>query len=328
MPFPSLSQKKVAIVALLAAAAVGGVGYWHWSQPQAQLKLYGSIDMRTVDLAFEESGRLQTVLFEEGGSVKAGEVIAKLDDSRYKIARDQAASQVGVAQAQLALLLAGTRAEEIDVARARLKATEANLVLSERTCKRHKDMGKASSALARDQACYKASAERAARDEAKRTLEMLLAGTRAEEIEVARATLKQTQTQLADAERALNNCLLYAPADGVIRSRLKEPGDMVGASTPIYEMALMNPLWARVYIDEPNLGRITMGQKVAVSVDSFPDKTFDATVGFISSVAEFTPKTVQTEAIRTNLVYEVRLTVDDPQGLLRLGMPVTALLLK
>ena len=298
MPFPSLSQKKVAIVALLAAAAVGGVGYWHWSQPQAQLKLYGSIDMRTVDLAFEESGRLQTVLFEEGGSVKAGEVIAKLDDSRYKIARDQAASQVGVAQAQLALLLAGTRAEEIDVA------------------------------LARDQACYKASADRAARDEAKRTLEMLLAGTRAEEIEVARATLKQTQTQLADAERALNNCLLYAPADGVIRSRLKEPGDMVGASTPIYEMALMNPLWARVYIDEPNLGRITMGQKVSVSVDSFPDKTFDATVGFISSVAEFTPKTVQTEAIRTNLVYEVRLTVDDPQGLLRLGMPVTARLLK
>lgn len=328
MPFPSLSQKKVAIVALLAAAAAGCVAYWHWSQPEGELKLYGSIDMRTVDLAFEESGRLQTVFFEEGGSVKAGEVIAKLDDSRYKIARDQAASQVGVAQAQLALLLAGTRAEEIDVARARLKATEANLVLSERTCKRHKDMGKASSALARDQACYKASADRAARDEAKRTLEMLLAGTRAEEIEVARATLKQTQTQLADAERALNNCLLYAPADGVIRSRLKEPGDMVGASTPIYEMALMNPLWARVYIDEPNLGRITMGQKVAVTVDSFPDKTFDATVGFISSVAEFTPKTVQTEAIRTNLVYEVRLTVDDPQGLLRLGMPVTARLLK
>lgn len=328
MPFPSLSQKKVAIVALLAAAAAGCVAYWHWSQLEGELKLYGSIDMRTVDLAFEESGRLQTVFFEEGGSVKAGEVIAKLDDSRYKIARDQAAAQVGVAQAQLALLLAGTRVEEIDVARARLKATEANLVLSERTCKRHKDMGKASSALARDQACYKASADRAARDEAKRTLEMLLAGTRAEEIEVARATLKQTQTQLADAERALKNCRLYAPADGVIRSRLKEPGDMVGASTPIYEMALMNPLWARVYIDEPNLGRITMGQKVAVTVDSFPDKTFDATVGFISSVAEFTPKTVQTEAIRTNLVYEVRLTVDDPQGLLRLGMPVTAQLLK
>ena len=103
---------------------------------------------------------------------------------------------------------------------------------------------------------------------------------------------------------------------------------MVNATSPVYEMALMNPLWARVYIDEPNLGRITMGQKVALTVDSFPEKTFEATVGFISSVAEFTPKTVQTEAIRTHLVYEVRLTVSDPQGELRLGMPVTARLVK
>ena len=292
------------------------------------LTLYGSIDMRTVDLAFEESGRLKSVRFEEGSAIKAGEIIATLDDSRYRIARDQAASQVAVAEAQLALLLAGSRSEEIDVARARLKAAEANLVLSDKTCKRHKAMGQASSALARDQACYKASADKAARDEAKRTLEMLLAGTRAEEIEVARATVKRTQTQLADAQRALNNCALYAPADGVIRSRLKEPGDMVNATSPVYEMALMNPLWARVYIDEPNLGRITMGQKVALTVDSFPEKTFEATVGFISSVAEFTPKTVQTEAIRTHLVYEVRLTVSDPQGELRLGMPVTARLVK
>ena len=327
----SLNRKKSLSLLAAAVIVVGlGVAYHQFSAEREPLKLYGSIDMRTVDLAFEESGRLQSVLFEEGSSVKAGDLVAKLDDTRYKIARDQAASQVGVAQAQLTLLLAGTRAEEIDVARARLKAAEANLVLSERTertCKRHRDMGKASSALARDQACYKASADRASRDEAKRTLEMLLAGTRAEEIEVARATVKQAQTQLADAERALKNCSLFAPNDGVIRTRLKEPGDMVGASAPIYEMALMNPLWARVYIDEPNLGRITMGQKVAVSVDSFPDKTFEATVGFISSVAEFTPKTVQTEAIRTNLVYEVRLTVADPEGLLRLGMPVTARLL-
>lgn len=326
---PAISKKKFLIVLGLIALVGAGYGFsCFYASRSTELKLYGSVDMRTVDLAFEESGRLQSVLYEEGSSVKAGEIVAKLDDTRYRIAREQAASQVGVAEAQLSLLLAGSRSEEIDVARARLKAAEANLVLSERTCKRYKDMGNASSALMRDQACYAASADRAARDEAKRTLDMLLAGTRIEEIEIARATLKQTQTQLADAERALSNCLLYAPADGVIRSRLKEPGDMVGVSSPIYEMALMNPLWARVYIDEPNLARITMGQKVVVTVDSFPGKVFEATVGFISSVAEFTPKTVQTEAIRTNLVYEVRLTVSDPQGLLRLGMPVTATLMK
>lgn len=324
----SVKKKIAAATVVVIALALGGWAFKHYAVSDSELKLYGSIDMRTVDLAFEESGRLASVLYEEGGQVKAGEILARLDERRYRIARDQAASSVGVAQAQLNLLLAGSRVEEIDIARAKLKAAEANLVLSERTCKRYRDMGKASSALVRDEACYRASADRALRDEAKRTLDMLLAGTRAEEIEVARATLKQTQTQLADAQRALDNCTLYAPADGVIRSRLKEPGDMVGASAPIYEMALMNPLWARVYIDEPNLGLITMGQKVAVSVDSFPNKTFNASVGFISSVAEFTPKTVQTEAIRTNLVYEVRLTVEDPEGLLRLGMPVTAKLLK
>ena len=325
-----IRSKKLALlgVAVMLGLTASWLVYEQLTKKDEVLTLYGSIDMRTVDLAFEESGRLKSVRFEEGSAIKAGEIIATLDDSRYRIARDQAASQVAVAEAQLALLLAGSRSEEIDVARARLKAAEANLVLSDKTCKRHKAMGQASSALARDQACYKASADKAARDEAKRTLEMLLAGTRVEEIEVARATVKQTQTQLADAQRALNNCALYAPADGVIRSRLKEPGDMVNATSPVYEMALMNPLWARVYIDEPNLGRITMGQKVALTVDSFPEKTFEATVGFISSVAEFTPKTVQTEAIRTHLVYEVRLTVSDPQGELRLGMPVTARLVK
>lgn len=325
-----IRSKKLALlgVAVMLGLTASWLVYEQLTKKDEVLTLYGSIDMRTVDLAFEESGRLKSVRFEEGSAIKAGEIIATLDDSRYRIARDQAASQVAVAEAQLALLLAGSRSEEIDVARARLKAAEANLVLSDKTCKRHKAMGQASSALARDQACYKASADKAARDEAKRTLEMLLAGTRVEEIEVARATVKRTQTQLADAQRALNNCALYAPADGVIRSRLKEPGDMVNATSPVYEMALMNPLWARVYIDEPNLGRITMGQKVALTVDSFPEKTFEATVGFISSVAEFTPKTVQTEAIRTHLVYEVRLTVSDPQGELRLGMPVTARLVK
>lgn len=102
---------------------------------------------------------------------------------------------------------------------------------------------------------------------------------------------------------------------------------MVGASAPIFELALMQPLWARVYIDESNLGQIAMGQSVEVTVDSFPNEHFSATVGFISSVAEFTPKTVQTEALRTHLVYEVRLTVDDPEHRLRLGMPVTARLI-
>ncbi|MCI5896539.1 MAG: efflux RND transporter periplasmic adaptor subunit [Candidatus Aphodousia sp.] len=320
---PALDKKKEVAIAAVVLALCAAAGYYFYSQ-EDELKLYGSIDMRTVELAFEESGRLESLSVEEGSSVKAGDVIGMLDQSRYRIARDQALSDVGVAKANLDLLLAGPRIEEIDVTKAKLKAAEAQLVLSDRTCRRERSLKNASSQLAKDQACYTAQVDRANRDEAKRTLEMLQAGTRAEEIEVARAELAASKTRLADAERALGNCRLVAPADGVVRTRMKEPGDMVSSNSPIFEIALMNPLWARVYIDEVHLGQIKMGQEVAVSVDSYPDRSFAATVGFISSVAEFTPKTVQTEAIRTNLVYEVRLTVRDPEGLLRLGMPVTA----
>lgn len=319
-------KKKLAIVAVVLASCAA-VAYYFSCQDD-ELKLYGSIDMRTVELAFEESGRLESLSVEEGSSVKAGDIIGLLDQSRYRIARDQALSDVAIAQANLNLLLAGARVEEIDIAKARLEAAQAQLILSDRTCRRERNLKGASSQLAKDQACYTAQVDRANRDEAKRTLEMLMAGTRTEEIEVARAQLLAAKTRLADAERALNNCRLVVPADGVVRTRMKEPGDMVNSNSPIFEIALMDPLWARVYVDEIYLGLIKMGQEVAVSVDSFPDRTFAATVGFISSVAEFTPKTVQTEAIRTNLVYEVRLTVKDPDGLLRLGMPVTVRLVQ
>lgn len=185
-------------------------------------------------------------------------------------------------------------------------------------------MGAATSVMRRDQACSQMKVDQSLLHEAQKTLDLVLAGTRQEEIDVAKARVQQAQTVLADAKRALENCTLRSPGEGVIRSRMKEPGDMVSANAPIVELALMNPLWARVYIDEVNLGKIAMGQSVKLTVDSYPDQVFDATVGFISTVAEFTPKTVQTEAIRTHLVYEVRLTVSDSSGLLRLGMPVTA----
>lgn len=321
---PANKKKLFAVAAIAVLAIVSVWGYSRYAHESEGLKLYGAIDQRTVDLAFEESGRLKSVEVVEGSAVKAGDVIALLDDTRYRIALEQAQSQVGVAQAELTLLLAGARTEEIEAAKARLAAAEATLLLSEKSCKRQKALGAASSDASRDEACYAESANRANRDEAQKVLDLLLAGTRAETLDVARANLRQSETALADARRALNNCVLKAPSAGVVRSRLKEPGDMVGAASPIVEMALTDPLWARVYVDEINLGKVAMGQKVGVRCDSYPGKVFEATVGFISTVAEFTPKSVQTEAIRTGLVYEVRLTVADPEGLLRLGMPVTA----
>ena len=320
-----LSKRNVFLLLFAAVVLVaGGFAAYDLTRDGArELKLYGSIDMRTVDLAFEESGRIKAVLVEEGARVSAGQKLAQLETRRYEIARETAAAQVAVAQKELQLLLAGSRQEEIDAARAELEAAQSSYRFAQRTCARESKLGEATTKLRVDEACSQAKVSAAQAKAAQKQLDLLLAGTRIEQIEVARANLELAEAALADAQRALENCTLLSPSEGVIRTRLREKGDMVSAQSAVYELALMNPLWARVWVDEVNLGRVAPGQKVRVKVDSYPDQTFEAVVGFVSSVAEFTPKTVQTEDLRTSLVYEVRATVADPQGLLRLGMPVT-----
>ena len=313
-----MASKKIGLT-LLALCVAAGLGYVYVSDRNAagdSLKIYGSVDMRTVDLAFEESGRIGQVLVEEGDTVKTGDVLAKLDDERYAIALDNARATLEVRQKELDLLLAGSRVEEIDAA------------LAQRICKREQKLGRATTEQMVDQACSQARVSQAQALASKKNLDLLLAGTRIEQIDVARANVALAKTGLDDAARALRNCELKAPSDGIVRSRLKEKGDMVSAASPVYEVALMEPMWVRAWIDEINLGKIAVGQKVKVFSDSYPQEPFEGTVGFVSTVAEFTPKTVQTEALRTALVYEVRVTVQDPHHRLRLGMPATVQLIE
>ena len=317
-------NKKIAaavVVVLLGTAA--GVGYTVLQEDAPATRLYGSVDTRTVRLAFEEAGRLAELTAEEGQTVKVGDVVGRLDDERYRIALQTAEASQNVARKNLDLALAGARGEDIAAARARVKALSAAARLSERTCVREKRLGHATSVQRTDQFCSQATVDAAQKAAAQKELERLLAGTRAEEIAVYRAQLAAAAAQVEEARRALSHCVLKAPSDAVIRARLKEPGDMVASSTPVVEMALMNPLWVRAWVDEVNLDKVKPGMVVTVASDSYPDRTFKGTVGFVSTVAEFTPKSVQTEAVRTSLVYEVRVTVTEASNFLRLGMPVT-----
>ena len=283
-----MASKKIGL-ALLALCVAAGLGYVYVSDRNAagdSLKIYGSVDMRTVDLAFEESGRIGQVLVEEGDTVKTGDVLAKLDDERYAIALDNARATLEVRQKELDLLLAGSRVEEIDAARATYKANAASAALAQRICKREQKLGRATTEQMVDQACSQARVSQAQALASKKNLDLLLAGTRIEQIDVARANVALAKTGLDDAARALRNCELKAPSDGIVRSRLKEKGDMVSAASPVYEVALMEPMWVRAWIDEINLGKIAVGQKVKVFSDSYPQERFEGTVGFVSTVAE------------------------------------------
>lgn len=166
------------------------------------------------------------------------------------------------------------------------------------------------------------AAEAAARAVAA-ALALARAGPRQEDIAAAKATLVALQAKLGLAERNLEEASLHAPSDGIIQSRILEPGDMASPQRPVYTLALTEPLWARVYVSEPALGKVRPGMPAAITSDSFPGKDYAGWVGYISPTAEFTPKSVQTEETRVDLVYQVRVFVCNPQGELRLGMPIT-----
>ena len=160
----------------------------------------------------------------------------------------------------------------------------------------------------------------------KHVVERMHNGSRPEEIAQAEAQLRANESQLAYLRRQLADAELLAPTAAVIRTRLMEPGEMASPQKPVFSLAITDPKWVRAYVSEPDLGKVQPGMTALVMVDSFPDQRFDGWVGFISPVAEFTPKPVQTSELRTSLVYEVRVFVKDPSDVLRLGMPATVYL--
>lgn len=321
-------MRKV-LFAILLVAITSAAGWYWWSQragdEDAALALQGNVDIRQVSLAFDGSGRIAELRAEEGDSVEAGQVIAVLDTSSLELQAQQAEAQVAAQEQALLKLRNGARPEEIDQARAQLASAEASATLAEQSLSRATRLqgSGTTSVQTVDQARAQAEASRASVEQARAALQLVEAGARAEDIAGAEAQLKSAQSNLALLRHQIDQGQLKAPVNAVVRSRLHEPGDMVAPSSAVFALALTEPKWVRVYVSEPDLGRIRPGMPAHIVTDSDPDRAIEGTVGYISSVAEFTPKSVQTEELRTSLVYEVRVVVEDSADALRLGQPVT-----
>jgi HlyD family secretion protein len=156
-----------------------------------------------------------------------------------------------------------------------------------------------------------------------KALDLERAGARKEDIAQADAAVRAGQAQLALLRQQLQDAALPAPIAGVVRSRLMEAGEMATSQTPVFSLAVVDPKWVRTYVSEPQLGVVKPGMAASITVDAFPGRVFPGKVGFVSPVAEFTPTAVETEELRSSLVYEVRVLVQDPNDDLRLGMPAT-----
>lgn len=315
---------------LLVAAAAAGAAYWYMRPPaQAQqLVLYGNVDLRQIDLAFNGNERIAAVLVHEGDAVHTGQVLARLDTSRLEPQVEAAKAQAAAQKAVVQRLHNGSRPEEIAQARANLASAKADAENAHVIYARAKGLFEKTSGTRQDVDNAKAAMDVAdAKVEVnQKALDLAIAGPRPEDIAQAEAQLRASEAQVALARQQLADAKLKAPIDAIVRSRLMEPGDMASPQRPVFSLAVMEPKWVRAYVSEPDLGRVRPGMTASVTVDGFPKQSFSGWVGFISPVAEFTPKTVQTEELRSSLVYEVRVFVKDPHDDLRLGMPATVTL--
>ncbi|MFL6575616.1 MAG: efflux RND transporter periplasmic adaptor subunit, partial [Povalibacter sp.] len=323
-----MNKKILAIAAALAVVALLLIWFMRRDTHSDVIVLHGNVDLRQVDLPFNDNERIAEVLVDEGTHVHAGQVLARLETGRLVPRVQQAQAKVAAQSEMLNKLRNGARPEEIAQARAALAAAEAESTNARSQIDRLKSIsdasnGRAVSAQDLEAATAQARSSEAQLKNSREALQLILAGARKEDIATAQAQLEAAQADLALLQRQLKDAELLAPTDGVVRSRLMEPGELATPQRPVFSIAIANPKWVRAFVSETDLGRVSLGMGAKVSIDSAPDQTIDGSVGFISSTAEFTPKTVQTEELRTSLVYEVRIFVQDTEDRLRLGMPAT-----
>jgi HlyD family secretion protein len=323
-------MKKV-IIFIGLAVIIAGAAIYRWVHNSAgtsrnELVLYGNLDLRQVNLAFNGNERIETVLVQEGERVEKGQVVGTLEMERLRATAEQAQARVEAQRHVVERLENGSRPEETDQARANVNAARADLTNTRLNYERLKKSAGGGATSQQDLDAAQAAFEVA---EAKlrvnqKALDLSVIGPRIEDIAEARATLLANKADLALSKQNLVYATLVSPTNGVVQNRILEPGEMASPQRPVLTIAITDPKWVRVYAGEPDLGRIRMGMTATVTTDSFPGKKYDGWVGFISPVASFTPKTVETTDLRTSLVYEVRIFVKDPTDELRLGMPATA----
>lgn len=323
-------RRLVIGVGMLALVVGASALLWWWERETngRDLVLYGNVDLRQVDLAFNNSQRITEIAVQEGDRVKQGQCIARLDTDRLQPQVARAEAELAAQRQVVERLRSGSRPEEIEQAKANLRSAKADAANAERQYQRFQQLYKESSGGAvssqdvdNANATLEIAIARVEVNEA--TLELAIAGPRKEEIAEAEARLRAGEAELALLRQELKDSQLISPVNGVVRSRIMEPGEMASPQRAVVQLAIVDPKWVRAYVSEPDLGKVRPGIKATVTVDSFPERQFSGWIGFISPVAEFTPKPVQTEELRTSLVYEVRVFVEDPQDELRLGMPAT-----
>jgi HlyD family secretion protein len=328
-----------ALTALVIAAAALALTACRERAPADHIRVSGYVEATEVRVAPEVGGRLIELKVAEGDRVNPGDVVAQLDTADIALALQRAAAERLAADAQLRLLVAGAREEDIRQAEAQHAAAEADLAASrQELASAERDLQRFEALLASNSGAEKPRDDAATRRNVTRdrvrageqrvraaaeTVARLKAGARREEIDAARARLAGVDAQIATLEKAQRDATVISPASGLVTQKLADEGELLAPRTPIVVVANLDEVWANVYVDEPLVPRVTLGQAATVFTDA-GGPGIDGTVTFISPKAEFTPRNVQTAEERSKLVFRVKITLKNDTGVLKQGMPVEA----
>lgn len=282
----------------------------------------GTIECVQVQVAPLVGGRLLTFPPREGAALKKGDLIARIDPADYELKRNEARASLAAAQAQRDLMLAGSRDEDILRARDQVNQAQAAARAAEADLRRIERVYRKQSATQKqlDDAQAAADQTAAALAAAEQAFAKTARGNREEDIMAAEAMAQAAQARLAQLEKAIADCLVTAPMDGIVTTRVREDGEIVAPGSVLLVLSRLDEVWLSLYVPESRLGRVKLGQPARVRIDGEP-KRFEGRVTFVSPEAEFTPRNVQTPEERAKLVYRIKITLPNPDGVFKPGMP-------
>jgi HlyD family secretion protein len=291
-----------------------------------RIEASGNIEATNIIVSSQVSGKVIQILKDEGDNVNKGDTVLIIDPETYQLKLDEALAAKELAQAQFNLVKKGAREEDIKQAEENLKQTQVSFDLAEQDKQRMENLYKSKSITKKqfDDAIANYEIAQAKLISAKENLQKVKNLSRPEEIKQSEANLNRAVANVYLLKRSLNDCYVTSPSSGFVTKKFIEQGETAGMMSSLFQIADLNTVELVIYVSETELGLVKLGQKANINVDTYPDKSFEGKVIYISPEAEFTPKNIQTQEERTKLVYAVKIKADNPDFELKDGMPADA----
>jgi len=313
-----MKQVLIAACACIALAAC--------AKATDAIEASGTIEATSVQVSSKSSGEILHLGADEGSRVKRGDILAVIDHANLDIQLGQEKSGVDLAQAQLDLLTNGARGEDLAQAREALNEATDTLRNAQEDFQRMESLFKVAAATKkqRDDAETRYTTARAHANATEQALKKLQNFARPEEVKAALARLDQEVYSVRLLEKTIQDCTVHAPTDGTVTEKLVEEGELAAPGSGLFVITDLDTVKLTIYVPETDLGNIRLGEKARISVDSSPGAVYTGAVTYISPVAEFTPRDIQTKDERVKLVYAVKIEIPNPEGIFKPGMPADA----